>query len=424
VDSRPLKQALTAVTLLLLIATTSGLDAQPRSVSMTYALDMYERGDRTVLTGFNNPFSSYGFYLDLSNLGPKWAKAKGKTEYPRRLLVMATFALEAASRSPNPVPLLEWACDRMRPPYGPKDPLPAERLWHQGALGILEAKASYGAIQDHLYHLNTRFKDEPRALLARGWMKQAEWEAIPAELNAIRDRAEDALDAFPRDIRSEYLGTMPPMTLWPETGSRLRAGGAGPGRPAFSSGPPSGMAVPIVPRLAVERSASIWTRPDVTTEVGRRVIRAYEQALESPSVAAEARLRLGYLRLVSNKSDLALGHLYEVPGLTIDADMLYLDDLFIGWAHERAGRMEYAERSYRHALARVPSGRTAATWLAAALQAQGKLAEAQELIDASLMRTAGAPDPWPLFGQGDFKMWPKTIALLRSELWTASARSR
>ena len=390
-----------------------GLSAQTRSVSVTQALDMYERGDRVVISGLTSIQNHFGLYEELRRKGVAWAKAKGREEEPRRRLVLAAFALEAA-RSGGTVPLIEFVCDQLRPPKGSKTPLPAERHWHEAALAVIQARGTYADIETHLWHLNTRFKDEPMALLARGWMKQAEWEAIPRELSEMPSAA-DLPDLITPDMRAASRALMRRGEFQENRLDRANR----PGLTSLANDSRGGVVLPQLPRA--DLASSIWTAPDVKWDVGRRVIREYEKALTSPGAAPEAHLRIGYLQLVSGQTDKSLMHLREVPALTSDPSLRYLTHLFTGWAEERADHLGLAEAAYRRALAVLPSGRTAATWLATLLQSQGKLEDAQALIDASLALPQRTPDPWPLFGQGEFRRWPVLIEQLRTALWSDTA---
>lgn len=400
------------------------LHAQTRTVTVLQALDMYERGDQDVLTAFGRSGLCGGVLDEFHRSASRWIGARGKDAAPRRRLVVATFALDAA-KGGGCWGLIEWACDQLRPPHNVKKPLPEERLWQEAALAELESQAPYYVVQAHLWHLNTRFKDEPLALLARGWAKQGEWEAIPRELAAIPSAAlldfnrpnrgasnglfnelgGESSDVRPRPISYQDFGFNP---LRPDT-ARLS-------QDAFFPRPPT--------TPPVDLGGTIWTKPDDYREVGERVIRTYEKALASPTVAAEAHLRIGYLRLVSGKSEDAFVHLDKVFALTQDRDLLYLADLFMGWAAERAGHLDRAEAAYRSAMTRVPSARTAVMWLAAALQSRGQLGDAQALVDASLASPSTIPDPWPLFGKGDMRRWPATMDRLRAALWSGSSRGR
>ena len=418
----------------LLTVTASGpvaVEAQGTDVSLVQALDRYEQGDQAVVSAINRISNGPALYSNLQKYGLKWAKEKGDAEKPRRLLVMATFALEAAGNSSvdpmSALQLIELGCDRLRPPYGPRQPLPAERWWHRAALGVLEAKGNYMSVMAHLWHLDRRFKDEPQAVLARAWMKQAEWEAIPGELGAMHMPP----DFFgPTAIRSGMMysmsygfgvsygfGLSPTYNL----GYGLASRGVE-STSLFGPNGPRGARTTSAPR---DVTSSIWSRPEEKVDVGKRVIREYEKALSDPSIATEAHMRLGYLHYVSGKMDLSRWHLEEAQRATAAPDQLYLIDLFTGWAAERELNLDAAEASYRRALVHVPYGRTAVTWLAALLQGRDKLDEAQSLIDASLSATGKMPDPWPLFAQGEFRHWAPNMEKLRGELWaSAPVRSR
>jgi tetratricopeptide (TPR) repeat protein len=403
------------------ISPDPALLAQGRAVPVKDALDMYERGDRMVLTGFTSAVSAQRLLSEIEKVAPAWIKAAGKTAAPRRRLIVATFALEgakAATLGRGAVPLIEWACDKLRPPYGEDVPLPAERIWHQAALAVLESRGSYRDVMAHLWHLNTRFRDEPQALLARAWMKQGEWEAIPAEVEAL-PRADSFDYRFPNGAIG---GAMP---LYADTFfssvDRWWSVYPQPDRPRV----PPEFREPLLPPLPpLDLYGSIWTTPDQPRDVGRRVIREYERAAESPAVAAEARLRIGYLLFVDGRGEEALPQLAEVSGLTRDRVLLHLADLFMGWTHQRAGRKLEAENAYRRALRVVPSSQTTSLWLAMLLQEQGRLTEAQDLMDTSLAASPKEPDPWPLFGQGSFRHWPALIDRLRGDLWTVTQPAR
>src|SRR5262245_34501519 len=351
---------------------SSVVQAQGTNISLTQALDRYDQGDREVVSAIARIQNGTALYLNLQKYGLKWAKDAAVPARPRRLLVLASFALEAAGNSSvetqTALQLIELGCDRLRPPNGPAQPLPAERFWHRAALGVLEAKGNYMSVMAHLWHLNRRFKDEPSVLLARAWMKQAEWEAIPGELASM---------SMPVGLigRSGRMGYDSFQSLNMVRGgfapSVYAAGAFGAGVSSlFGPYGPKGPGTISAPR---DITSSIWSKPDEKVSVGGRVIREYEKALAEPSVAPEAHLRLGYLHYVSGKTELALSHLDQAERVNTAPDQLYLVDLFRGWAAERAGRLQEAEAAYRRALVHVPYGRTAVTWLAAMMQGQGRL---------------------------------------------------
>jgi len=395
--------------------------AQTTNISLTEALDRYEQGDREVLGAIARIENGAALYLNLQKYGLKWAKAKGDAAKPRRLLVMAAFALEAAGNSSVQttvaLQLVELGCDRLRPPNGPAQPLPAERLWHQAALGVLEAKGNYMSVQAHLWHLNRRFKDEPQALLARAWVKQAEWEAIPGEVASIPASfdiiRQPGIGGGTLAYRAAVRQGIAPT--WYGSGGHGLAG-------LFLANLPRGPGMSAAPR---DITTSIWSKPEEKVKVAGRVIREYEKALSEPSIAPEAHLRLGYLHYVAGKTELSRVHLADAERMTNAPGQLYLIELFRGWAAEREGNLEEAEAAYRRAIVHVPFGRTAVTWLAVLMQGRGRLGDAQNFIDASLAATGKMPDPWPIFAQGDFRDWGSTMEKLRGELWAGGpSRSR
>ena len=403
------------------VTDSSTVHAQAVNVSLTQALDRYEEGDREVLGAIARIDNGTALYLNLQKYGLKWAKARGEAAKPRRLLVMATFALEAAGHSSvstmSALQLIELGCDRLRPPNGPAQPLPAERLWHQAAFGVLEAKGNYMSVQAHLWHINRRFKDEPSALLARAWVKQAEWEAIPGEVASIPT----SFDII--RVPGMGGGNFANRAAVRQGLAPAGYGSGGHGLAGlFLANLPKGPATSAAPR---DITSSIWSKPEEMVKVAGRVIREYEKALAEPSIAPEAHLRLGYLHYVAGKTELSRVHLADAERMTNAPDQLYLVELFRGWAAEREGNLEEAEAAYYRALVHVPFGRTAVTWLAALMQGRGRLHDAQVFMDASLAATGKMPDPWPLFAQGDFRHWAPTMEKLRGELWAAGPpRSR
>lgn len=88
----------------------------------------------------------------------------------QRRLAVATFALEVVMLRRNSLfhdsgkLLLEWACSLLR---RDATPLPAERVWHLAAIGVVEGSADGRVLDTHLDHAEKRFPKEPRFVLAR-----------------------------------------------------------------------------------------------------------------------------------------------------------------------------------------------------------------------------------------------------------------
>lgn len=431
------------------VALSPGLLARedPKTIDITQALDMYDRANPAVLEALASmaPRSAGLVLGDLQKRGPKWVRAGGALAVDHRRLVVASFALEAAKgmRAKGgsvSVPLLEWACDQLR--YT-KTPLPGERWWHLGVITLLEEGAPYRALETHLWHVR-RIADESRMALAHAFFEEADAEAAPGELKRmsgvdlswIRDaavsggpgssRLGSSPGLFPTNDRASNFGAtglfttrrseFGPTTVGDLERRNVDARDTGRSNTLWDQDQTIAMATSMAPDFAGETKPSIWKTPERQTSVARAVIRSYEALLSDPKVATEARLRLGYLRLVSGNPADALSHFSQVIATTDRRDVLYLAHLFSGWAQERAHRLPDAERAYRQAIVSAPDGKAAHLWLATVLQALGRLDEAQAASEASLKIPASTDDPWKRFGEGDLLPWQTVIASLRLSL--------
>ncbi len=422
---------------------TTVAHGQARSISISEALDMYEKGDPEVADALSNigPAVLNGQMLgDLSEFGPAWIKAAGPDKVDHRRLVIASFVLDTLARqraAGNGVPsdLIDWSADKLR---DTRAPLAAERLWHLAAIELLESGGSAGGLGTEIMHARQRFPDEPRFLLADAWLDQARNMTAATDLNAMRQaqaRGGNAMiqpQAFSA-IASRYVASWASSSSYGNSGfydpsfdvtypgygvdqfgnpvGYPRLGSSTPGgrtittarMPSFGTVP--GYSQPLlipspVADFELVTPRNIWTTPEANTSVPGSVRSKYERAFAIPALAPEAALRLGYLDLVSGKLDAALASFSQVTSFTSDNDLVYLADLFSGWSQERLHHMSDAEMSYRSALKIIPNAKTATTSLAAILQAEGKLDEAQAVVDASLTQPSG-DDAWLRFGQSD-----------------------
>jgi tetratricopeptide (TPR) repeat protein len=120
-------------------------------------------------------------------------------EDKQRRLAIATFALEVvmARRSSTFQDsgrlLLEWACALLR---RDSTPMPAERLWHLAAIGVIEGAPDYTTLETHLAHAEKRFPKEPRFVLAR---------AVQAEMQTWYGRVADSNDQLVSRMRIASL---------------------------------------------------------------------------------------------------------------------------------------------------------------------------------------------------------------------------
>jgi hypothetical protein len=315
-------------------------------------LDQYDRRRDLALDALSH-IEHVGTILDaLEAEGDKWVNALGPKEAPRRRLVAATFALEAAHIGmPREwriaARIVDWGCREIRME---KKPLPGEILWHHAALALIEgardfeflgyARSAAGTSPDrHMNHIKGRLPENDRALVMA--------------------------HAFQATV--EYIQPVP-WNLWDSM--------------ANSESP--------------------------------ETVHALERALTIPAAAAEAHVRLAFLDLMANRFDAALAHLDSADAMPADNDIRYLSALFRGWTCMRQQKMDDAAAAYRRAVEIVPGAQTAVLALGAALYSRGERDEASKLVER--MFAIPEPDPWLLYGYGDFRLLPKLMAELREAL--------
>ncbi len=352
---RSRRVAIAAAVLVVLAAMPRVAGAQTLTLSVMEVLDQYDRHQDLAVDALKN-IEHLGTIEDALNAeGDKWVNALGPKEAPRRRLVAATFALEAAGIAMDEewligARLVEWGCGELRKQ---KTPLPEEVLWHRAALALIEGAYDFEFLTNpmnfrrqgpvhHLDHMKGRFPDDSSIVMARAYLA-----TMPAILS-------------------------PSNNLWDDGGS-------------------------IVPGETVARLTD---------------------ALKVPSLAAEAQVRLAFLDVMANRFDTAYAHLDAADTLSPDAGVQYLSALFRGWAFARQHKMDDAIAAYRRAVAAVPDAQTATLALSAALYAQGDREEASTLVEHTLTAVDphDVIDPWLLYGYFDYRRWPTLIAALREAL--------
>jgi tetratricopeptide (TPR) repeat protein len=133
--------------------------------------------------------------------------------------------------------------------------------------------------------------------------------------------------------------------------------------------------------------------------------RHYRDALSASPRLVEARLRLGRILVLLNQTDEAIAELDHVSAETADPVVNYLAKLFLGEAHERAGRMDEAIECYRLAIELVPDGQAADVALGRALLVAGRREAAAEVAGRLLDRGRAESlrperDPWWTYRRG------------------------
>jgi tetratricopeptide (TPR) repeat protein len=337
------------------IAIPRNAHAQTMTLSVMEVLDQYDRR-RELAIGALEGIEHIGTIEDaLEAEGDAWVNALGPQEAPRRRLVAATFALEAARVAMDEewlygARLVEWGCAELRKQ---KTPLPAEVLWQRAALALIEGAYDFEFLTNpkdgsrkgpahHLNHVKDRFPNDPSLVMARAF------------------------------VATEHTILGVSNNLWDSGAS----------------------------------------------EVPGETVARLTDALAVPSLAAEAHIRLAFLDLMANRFDTAATHLDAAETATTDPELRYLAALFRGWAWTRQKKPDDAIAAFRKAIEAVPDAQTATLALGAGLYANGEREEASAMVEHALTATdpTRVHDPWLLYGYGDFRRWPKLIAELREAL--------
>ncbi len=136
----------------------------------------------------------------------------------------------------------------------------------------------------------------------------------------------------------------------------------------------------------------------------------------TPAVAAEAEMHIGYLWFQFRKGGEALKHLKIAHERSTDPYVTYLAHFFAGRVLLEEKQVALAEAAFRDALATLPGTQSASEALAALLFADGRREEAYSLIETSFSQRPLPPDPWRLYGYGDYRRWPALIRQLREAI--------
>jgi hypothetical protein len=350
----------------------------PRDVGAL--LDAYARGEFDSAVGAAAAAGDPALLVDaIQRAAPEWARSGGRSSGRTRRLAAAAFALEVAGARMRDDwrvvrPLVEWGCQLLRKG---DDPSEGERRWHLAALALAQ-----GAMDDallfrapgqterdpgresfeHLSHSESRFPAERRFALARRY-------AILVQRP----------DGFTLDAGFEPARDVPPQ------------------------GPP------------LDHNAAVRAQ---TREFRRRsamndAIRGLGSLVAHSDVGPEAALRAGYLAMLIAEPARALAS-FQTAAVSDDEFVAYLAHFLTGRLHERADRLTEAEAAYRRALDVMPGTQSASVALSALLIRRGIPAEGQSLLRASFDALSRPPDPWRLFGYGDYRRWPALVEALRA----------
>jgi len=160
---------------LLALFANRGLNAQPGNKNFGALLDRYQRGEfgAAVTEAAKDEQDLRSVIAQLTAKVP--VLNPNSPESQLRRLTIAAFSLEIVMATRNSLfrdagsqksgrVLLEWACSLLR---RGQTPLPAERLWHQAAFGVIEGASDWEALETHVGHVAKRFPDDPRLPLTK-----------------------------------------------------------------------------------------------------------------------------------------------------------------------------------------------------------------------------------------------------------------
>lgn len=346
--------------------------ARVRTPTTREALDRYLRGDYEGALKGPAPLPRF-VYQDAD----RWVTSAGASAVERRSMAAALFALEYAGTRRALFPaMLTWARDLL----ARQPPRPAEAEWLRASIALAEGTDRWvfllhgvpgprargrpvGPPVGHIRFARLRYPDDPFFQMA---------EAVGAELAASR-----SLD---------QVSAPPPQssTGWDRISADLLESAA-PG--------------------TAERTALL-----------DRAAGFFERLMSHSALAAEANLRLGYVRLRQGQFDTALAHFDRVAALTESRSLRYLCHLYSGWVLGRSGRVDEAVTAYRAALRFVPRAQSATSLLVGLLAKNDRLADAEAAADEFLGAEVAKSDPWRTYFVGDFDAYPDLVRRLRERL--------
>ena len=148
-------------------------------------------------------------------------------------------------------------------------------------------------------------------------------------------------------------------------------------------------------------------------EISGIVRQQYLDAIQFPSIAAEARIRLSWMLYRAGHPDEALSQLMQAGAAPLpDVELRYLQQLFLGHVLAATGDQEQSIAAYRAASAILPAAQSPRVGLMNALLLRGERAEAEALAEFIQTRRDTSQDPWWAYWQGQYRMHPQAMQRL------------
>ena len=346
------------------------------NVSVVELLDAYRAGQFDRVIAALERETNFKPILDqLRRDGQRWIAAAGPAEVPRRELVAATFALEAARVGMR----YEWKRTQMQPRY--EDGLqPLNVLyWKPPPLLIEWGCALF-------------LRDEKPRPIERWWQLAA---------MAVAQRSED----------TQFLVGDPKIgAARIDRDAGIAAGEIGNREDEIKHLDHVWKRFPEEKRFVLGQGIARdreWHDDAVT---------AYKALEKDPIVGGEALMRLGAMHMRLRNFSEALKALERAQTMTRDPYVIFLANYFSGQIYERQPNLTLAEQSYRTAAAAVPHAQSATLALASILARDERRAEAQQLVREMLAAEPPPLDPWRRFVHADDRFWPLLIRKLRTEI--------
>jgi tetratricopeptide (TPR) repeat protein len=338
----------------------------------TALLDQYARGEFAAVTEAIAHIDDFDALLkDLQATGRPWIAAGPPADVPRRRLVAATVALEAARADE----------------------------WHEWKLVLHHDRVGSFQPADAVY-----WKPPPRLIV---WGASLFYTAGgPTPLEHLWQLAAIAVAERGEDF--EFL-----------IGSPFEARGTGAEEEILYL-PPVLKRFPTEPRFQLAQAVALawrsWPGARRSTLGTRDAADLFEALSKDQVVGGEAMVRLGDLRLRVGRLDDARQFLARAETATRDPYLIYLARFLTGQSYEKDHRTDEAIAAYRRALVAMPRVQSASIALAAQLFLKDQRTEAGALVDANMSSQPQPVDPWRTFVDGDDRFWPELIADLRREI--------